>query len=369
MGGVVNLIARRPTEPSHEFIVNRSSRGETDAVAYLSQPFHRGWGGTLVAGGHWHEQNDIDGDGWADLPGYHRAEIRPRVFWDNHGGSSVVHDGGRNAGVADGWHGGRRSPPGHELPYRETLDTGRYDFGIVGRRFCRTPMSSRFAPAAHGMSHDHAFGDVRSATPTTRFWRSLRAPALSGGRRFVAGAAIDRDAFSPEGRAAIRLHVHHTRRVRAGRCGCEAVAVRVWQRTTRPSQHIRHLHQPPRVRPVPLVAVGRPALSIGTGFFPTSALTEETEAAGLSRLIVRGPLQAETGDSASFDVTRTMGPLSATATLFASRIHEPAVRGAHDRLRARQSTVRVHECRDRTAGDMAERAPVVHGGIRVRSCP
>ena len=62
MGGVVNLIARRPREPSQEFIVNRSSRGETDAVGYLSQPFGRGWGSTWLAGGHWHQQNDIDGE-------------------------------------------------------------------------------------------------------------------------------------------------------------------------------------------------------------------------------------------------------------------------------------------------------------------
>src|SRR5437660_6104853 len=45
MGGVVNLIARRPSERSEEFIVNQSTRGATDAVAYLSQPFSGGWGG------------------------------------------------------------------------------------------------------------------------------------------------------------------------------------------------------------------------------------------------------------------------------------------------------------------------------------
>src|SRR5262245_44469309 len=79
IGGVVNLIARRPTQRTQEFTVNRSSRGETDGIGYLSQPFGHGWGGTLVAGGHWHALKDIDGDGWADLPGYHRAEVRPRV--------------------------------------------------------------------------------------------------------------------------------------------------------------------------------------------------------------------------------------------------------------------------------------------------
>jgi iron complex outermembrane receptor protein len=36
-------------------------------------------------------------------------------------------------------------------------------------------------------------------------------------------------------------------------------------------------------------------LSFGTGFYGPSPLTEETEAAGLSRLSVPGPLRAEEG--------------------------------------------------------------------------
>src|SRR5262245_17426175 len=89
MGGVVNLVARRPTSHSRELTINRSSRGETDAVGYLSQPFDNRWGRTLLAGGHWQARNDIDGDAWADLPGYQRAEVRPRLFWENRSGSSL----------------------------------------------------------------------------------------------------------------------------------------------------------------------------------------------------------------------------------------------------------------------------------------
>ena len=63
--------------------------------------------------------------------------------------------------------------------------------------------------------------------------------------------------------------------------------------------------------------------SVGTGFFASTPLTEETEAAGLTRLQIDGPLEAERGLSASFDVTRTDGPFSYTATVFASRIDDP----------------------------------------------
>jgi len=64
-------------------------------------------------------------------------------------------------------------------------------------------------------------------------------------------------------------------------------------------------------------------ISVGTGFFASTQLTEETEAAGLTRLQIDRPLEAEQGASASFDVTRSDGPFSYTATIFASRISHP----------------------------------------------
>jgi len=66
-------------------------------------------------------------------------------------------------------------------------------------------------------------------------------------------------------------------------------------------------------------------VSVGSGFFAPTALTEETEAAGLARLMIDAPLKAERGRSASLDVTRAQGPLSVTATLFRYEVHDPAV--------------------------------------------
>ena len=76
MGGVVNLLSRRPgREPEREFLLNRSTRGATDAVTFLSGPLSRGWSASLLGGGHWQETNDVNDDAWADLPGY-RASRR-----------------------------------------------------------------------------------------------------------------------------------------------------------------------------------------------------------------------------------------------------------------------------------------------------
>ncbi len=64
-------------------------------------------------------------------------------------------------------------------------------------------------------------------------------------------------------------------------------------------------------------------ISAGQGFFAPTPVTEETEAAGLSRLTVPLPLVAERGRSASVDLTRGFGPLSATLTLFDSAVAHP----------------------------------------------
>src|SRR5690606_11748280 len=63
--------------------------------------------------------------------------------------------------------------------------------------------------------------------------------------------------------------------------------------------------------------------SFGTGFFGPTPLTEETEAAGLTRLEIPQDLVAERGRSFSVDVTRDLGVVSATATFFRSSIRHP----------------------------------------------
>lgn len=63
--------------------------------------------------------------------------------------------------------------------------------------------------------------------------------------------------------------------------------------------------------------------SAGKGFFAPTALTEETEAAGLAKLLQPAALKAERGRNASVDVSRSIGPVSLSSTLFASNVDEP----------------------------------------------
>jgi iron complex outermembrane receptor protein len=322
MGGVVNLIARRPTEQSQEFIVNRSSRGATDAVGYLSQPFNSAWGGTLVAGGHWQSQNDVDGDGWADLPEYHRAEIRPRLFWDNHTSSSLFVTAGATQEMRTGGTTSDAALPTTGTPYQETLDTGRYDFGIVGQTLVTNVYVVSIRGSGTWQTHDHTFGDVRERDTHDTFFGELSARRKFGQHMLVVGAALDRDVFNPKDVPQFAYTF-----TTPGVFVQDDVDVTPWLSVSGSARLDHHseygIFLSPRISALFRAGGWTSRVSIGTGFFPTSALTEETEAAGLTRLIVRTPLRAETGDSASVDVTRTLGPFSATATVFASRIHNP----------------------------------------------
>ena len=95
MAGVVNLISRRPrADPVHEFLVNRSTLGATDASMFLASPLSPHWSGSLLGGGDWQEHRDVDGDGWADLAGYGRGVFRPRFFWDDKNGHTALLTGG-----------------------------------------------------------------------------------------------------------------------------------------------------------------------------------------------------------------------------------------------------------------------------------
>ena len=79
-------------------------------------------------------------------------------------------------------------------------------------------------------------------------------------------------------------------------------------------------------------AAGPAASRVGQGFFAATPLTEETEAAGLTRLEIPVPLKAERGTSASLDVTRALGPATVTATVFGSRIADPVGVDRDDRF-------------------------------------
>jgi outer membrane receptor for ferrienterochelin and colicins len=323
MGGVVNLLSRRPGPASEqEFLLNRSTRGATDAITYLSAPLSGGWRASLLGGGHWQETTDVNDDAWADLPGYGRAVVRPRVFWDGGNGRTFFATTGFTYEDRVGG-----TPDGHVLgetgqPYVEALETHRYDAGAVGQFLIqdRYVVTARAAVALQ--NHDHQFGEVLERDRHDAVFAEAAVRGTAFRQTWVAGVAFERGAYA----ARDVPRFDYTFTVPGAFAQYDVTASRnlSLSASARLDVHSEYgTFFSPRVSALARAGRWTSRLSAGAGFFAPTPITEETEAAGLSRLAVSEPVKAERGLSASFDVTRTHGPLSCTATVFASRINDP----------------------------------------------
>jgi iron complex outermembrane receptor protein len=323
MAGVVNLITRRPeAKPVHEFLFNRSSLGETDASMFLASQLTQHWGASLLGGGYWQEHQDVNGDGWADLAGYSRGVFRPRFFWDNKNGGTALLTGGvtyedRSGGTVPG-----AVLPATGRPYIEALNTRRYDFGgdaqwVLDKRFV---VAARFS--ASDQDHRHQYGDDIESDHYELLFGEVSIRGTAGKNTWVAGFADERDAFRP--RDVPRFAYTY---VAPGVFAQDDFSVAPWLSLSASARLDFHSAYgtffSPRLSALIRNGGWTSRISAGQGFYAATPLTEETEAAGLARLLLPAPLRAERGRSASADLTRSMGPVSMTATFFASNIDHP----------------------------------------------
>jgi outer membrane receptor for ferrienterochelin and colicins len=320
MGGVINLLSRRPAgESEQELLLNRSTRGATDAVTFLSAPVSNGWSASLLGGGHWQETTDVNRDAWADLAGYTRAVLRPRVFWDGGNGSTFFATTGftyedRTGGTLEG---AVLEATGRQ--YVEALETRRYDAGAVGQFLVKRRYVTTARAAVSRQSHDHQFGEVGERDRHDTAFGELAVRGTAGPQTWVGGFAIERDAYTP--RDVPELAYAFTVPGVFVQYEVNLTSALSLSSSGRLDIHSEYgIFFSPRISALARSGHWTSRLSVGTGFFGPTPITEETEAAGLSHLAIRKPLEAERGFSASFDVSRTDGPFSYTATLFASRI-------------------------------------------------
>jgi len=323
MGGVVNLVSRRPGVAwERDAVVNRSSRGATDAVAWMGGPISAHWSATLLTGGHGQQRDDIDGDGWADLPEYVRGVVRPRFFWDDGTGRSFFTTVGvtvedRNGGTVEG-----AVLPHTGMAYPEALGTVNADIGAL----VQSPIGARYIVTARGafsqQRHKHIFGEVIEHDRHDTGFGEVAVRGATATHSWVAGAAVELEKYRPR-----ELPQFEYTYVVPGAFAQDDVRISNWLSLSVSGRVDHHSEYgtflSPRIAGLVRRGHWSSRLSVGTGFFGPGPLTEETEAAGLTRLQVVQPLRAEKGRAASVDVSRTDGPVTYTATLFASRVSSP----------------------------------------------
>jgi outer membrane receptor for ferrienterochelin and colicins len=322
MSGVVNLVSRRPgAQPERQVLLNRSSRGATDAGFWYAAPLSDRWGMTLLASGNGQSRVDVSDDGWADLPRYARAVARPRLFWDNHAGRTFF------ATVGGTWeHRIGGTMPGAVLPavgtYAEALDTRRVDVGSAFQTLSANGTMWSARGSWSSQHQHHQFGDVVERDDHDTGFVELTVRRAIAHHTLVGGVAVERDAFQP-----IDTPQFAYTFTTPGLFVQDDVDVARWLALSASVRADRHSEfggfVSPRLSGLLRRGAWSSRVSYGTGFFAPTPLTEETEATGLSRLTVARPLQAERGASASLDLTRAAGPLATTLTVFHSRIRNP----------------------------------------------
>jgi iron complex outermembrane receptor protein len=136
------------------------------------------------------------------------------------------------------------------------------------------------------------------------------------------GAAIERDSYEPRDEPRFR-YSHST----PGVFVQDDVDVTTWLTVSASGRIDVHSEYgtffSPRVSGLLRLGEWSSRLSVGSGFFAPTPLTEETEAAGLTRLTVPNPIAAERGRSVSIDFSRALGPVTGTVTFFGSRVTHP----------------------------------------------
>jgi outer membrane receptor for ferrienterochelin and colicins len=328
-GGVLNLVSRHPPRGGrgvHELLLNQTSRRGTDALVWLGDKASNEWGYTLLGGAHSQIGSDVNGEGWTDIPDLRRAEIRPRAFWTAPNGSSaMITAGGADEDRKSGTLGSSVTPTG--TSFRVAARTRRADAGTVIRIVTgegavisiRSSINQQWQRRQFGDSteSDHrgtAFGEATLARTVGKhemlLGGGMQADGLSSAKlssatyQFLTESLFGQDTYSASERFSLSA-------------------------TARLDQHDRYgTFLSPRLSALSRFAEGWAArVSGGGGFFAPTPLVEEADVVGLSRVRGFSSLAAEKIAQASADLTRTLGAVEITGTLFIARLNHAVVVG------------------------------------------
>ncbi|MFL6600297.1 MAG: TonB-dependent receptor plug domain-containing protein [Steroidobacteraceae bacterium] len=320
LGGVLNIVSKSPREQS-TVLANATSRGGRDLEGFFTNDSFEHWTGTVTAGVHDQSRQDVNGDGWADLPGYRRYSVRPRIWWNEGQDQSLYLTGGITQERREGGTMlGQVLPDG--APFAEILHTRRFDGGAVGtwklgkeiswhsrlsittsdldrtfgvQRIPSTQSTIFSEQALNGATHEHQW-----AVGVAFQHSALRVPAVPGvGYTYNVPGIFAQDEFSPlqwmKLAAAARVDSNN-------QYGTFA--------SPRLSALLRQPGSPWSLR-----------ASVGAGFAAPTPFVEEVEAAGLGALLPLRGLHAERAITESLDGKWAAGAWDINVSLFNSEIH------------------------------------------------
>jgi iron complex outermembrane receptor protein len=320
LGGVVNLVSRRPRGPEQELLLNATSLAGRDATAWLARAGTWSW--SALGGYHGQSRKDVDGDGWTDVAGYDRGALRPRLTFDSERGTSLLATAGV---IAENREGGTlpggRAPDG--APFAESLNTRHADAGVVAKWLTGGSRLLQLRGSLVRSAQDRRFGSERERGTHLTWFGEGSLSGTSGRHSWVAGAAFQQDRYDARALPAFD-YAFSTPSLFAQ----DEIAFGQRLRIALSARADLHSEYGALVSPrLSLLLRPRPGFSIrlsgGTGSFAPTPFNEDTDATGLSRLRPLVGLEAERALGGSCDVSFHRGPFDISATVFGSTVEDP----------------------------------------------
>jgi outer membrane receptor for ferrienterochelin and colicins len=322
LGGVLNIVSKSPKEES-AVLANATSRGGRDLEGFFTEDALKDWTGTLTAGVHDQSRQDVNGDGWADIPGFRRYSIRPRVWWNSGQDQSLFLTGGVTEERREGGTMlGRVLPDGSAFP--EVLHTRRFDGGAVGYWKLNEAVTLNSRLSITSADLDRTFGEQRIPSTQTTIFSEQAFTGDAGGHQWALGFAFQHDAL----RVSAVSGVGYTYNVPGVFAQDEfsplswiklAAAARVDSNnqygtfaSPRLSALFRQQGSPWSLR-----------ASAGGGFAAPTPFVDEIEATGLGALTPLHGLHAERAVTESLDAKWARDEWDVNVSVFNSEIHHP----------------------------------------------
>ncbi|MGP1719213.1 TonB-dependent receptor plug domain-containing protein [Shewanella frigidimarina] len=319
LGGVINLVSRTPDdELSGEVLVNATTRNGQDVTTYFESPLSENVKGSVTAGAHYQDKQDIDKDGWIDLAGYERYTVRPRLFWEGQEGQTLyVTSGFMTEQRTGGTFGDNTVADG--TSFEQSQDSDRLDGGLVFSMPLLESLTFNTRASAMVQDHVHVYGADIEEDRHESYLLENSIAGYTDNSDWVVGLAYQSEIFASE----TFPEFDYSYKVPGAfaQLDYEVTDQITTSYSARIDEHSEYGTQfSPRVsvlyRPSDLTIRG----SYGEGYFAPTPFVEEIEAAGLSRLAPIDNLQEERAKTASLDVSYTFDDVETSLTLFGSNV-------------------------------------------------
>jgi outer membrane receptor for ferrienterochelin and colicins len=194
LSGSVNVVSAPPTSPSMA-VVNGSTLEASDVAVFQTHTFSPQWGATLLTGRHYRNPGDPDGDGWAEVAGYKRVVVQPRVYWSRNPTSTWFMTGGwTTENTRSGTFGDARLPDFNR--YSDDADTRRGYAGTVGRIQLDTNTLLTVRGSMTREWRTRWYGNDRERDRRNEIFGDVAVTKTVGANVLTGGVAIDRDQYS-----------------------------------------------------------------------------------------------------------------------------------------------------------------------------